>query len=602
MLRVEVSQQGHPSQTYHFRKDRVEVGRGANCDLVLTAPGISTIHAHIVHSEGRCLVIDQNSTNGTYLHGSPIDGPTKVLPYEAVYICSYCLHIEVTQEAAPQETSEPPLVATPEPSPAGSPTQPSAKAEPPAPAQPVRPTIEQAPAPQPQLRERTSNAVAETTLPPKVPSPASKSGAQRITVQTNPDQTSGTQESGIELRRWAVPGAPKHSSQDEQGLARVFAALAQPFIESNTLPKGDEKSRASFFALAQAQLSVNLSPQSSQLGQGAERIVQALCGIGPLSEILRTGLLDPPDTQLVAKAFEPLRIRTHAAKQDWQAQESRTLHPWALNFAAARLLGRPTPPTQSILHQELTNGLRLSYIAPQDLQGGPLLMLHAAPAVAQDWEQYCNTHRLQAHTKALLQEAVNHRSPITIIEAQTGPDSLWSALQSYALEHSSLCRIAWSPYASTCPRAFNFCANESHSEQIARCRQAQGLSLAPILAVDQPNQDCLRALLRGDRSPAFWFRHETKTVDEEPVLAGMQTQLKLQPKAQAGLCVLVGPPGDAVHGQIEQIREFSATPGQPMQARVLLSRQDGQLVPQDSKDNSFHSKAAQRTFTVAPSL
>lgn len=597
MLRVEVSQQGHPSQTYHFQKNRVEVGRGANCDLVLTAPGISTIHAHIVLSEGRCLVIDQNSTNGTYLHGAPIHGPTKVMPYEAVYICSYCLHIEVAQDnasipvtnASPHPpASEPPMVA-------------------PSSAAPARPTLPETPAPNsPPHLKQVSAADHATTLPPKSEEESNKrSGAQRITVQPNPNSTgSGPQDNGIELRRWAVPAAPKYTTQDEQGLARVFAALAQPFVETNTLPNGDEATRAGLYALAQAQLSVNLSPQSSELGQGAERIVQALCGIGPLSEILRSGLLDKPGNELVARAFEPIRIRDHASLQDWQVQDSATLHPWALGFAAARLLGQPNVPQKSTLHRRLSNGLQLSYIPAQELQNGPLLMLHAAAPPAKSWDHYCSAHAIAAHTKSLLETAIAQGCPITVIESEAGPESLWNALQAYALEHSSLCHIGWSTDASLCTRAFNFCADASPSEQLRLCDQAQRLSLAPILAVDHPSQDCLRALLRG-RSPAtrsFWLRLKGANVDDDAALAAMQTQLKLQPQAAAGLSILVTRSKDATPGQISRIQEYAAIPGKPIQETLLLTRKDGQLLPEAPNASSFHSNAAQRSFTVAPNV
>lgn len=589
MLRVEVSQQGHPSQTYHFQKHRVEVGRGANCDLVLTAPGISTIHAHIVFSEGRCLVIDQNSTNGTYLHGAPIHGPTKVMPYEAVYICSYCLHIEALPEEqkASQEpspvSSEPPLIE-------------------PEPARTVKPTVPEMRAPAPKLQVKPKEALSQVTLPPKAEEPKGSSGAQRITVQPKLSrQDEGAPQEGIELRRWAVPAAPKHASEDQQGLASVFAALAQPFVERNKLPKGDDKSRASFYALAQAQLSVNLSPQSSQLGQGAERIVQALCGIGPLSELLRSGLLEQPGAELMAQPFAPLQYRSDATSRRWQAQDTTSLHPWALGFAAARLLGLASPPRQSIRFQRLSNGLQLTFIAAQDLQQGPMLMLHAPAAPAKSWANYCATKNLAPHIKALLEAAIDQGCPITVVDSESGADSLWNALQDYAIEKAALCHIAWNQGASLCARAINFCADESIRQQHRLCEQARSLSLAPIFAVDHPSASCLESLSPDPSMPTCWVRQQVSSLDQEPVLAAMQTQLKLQPAAKAGLCILVKASNTAHH--IEQIHEYHAPADQPLQMQLLLERQaDGQLLPKAPHDGTFQSNAAQRTFSVAPDL
>ncbi len=55
------------------------IGRESVRDLVFVDPDVSRVHARISVSDGRVIVEDQQSTNGTFIDGKQIDGPT-VLP------------------------------------------------------------------------------------------------------------------------------------------------------------------------------------------------------------------------------------------------------------------------------------------------------------------------------------------------------------------------------------------------------------------------------------------------------------------------------------------------------------------------------------------
>ena len=55
---------------YHFDHDRIVLGRGRGADLRLPHAGISTHHATIHRQDGQYLIVDNNSTNGTYVNGS----------------------------------------------------------------------------------------------------------------------------------------------------------------------------------------------------------------------------------------------------------------------------------------------------------------------------------------------------------------------------------------------------------------------------------------------------------------------------------------------------------------------------------------------------
>jgi pSer/pThr/pTyr-binding forkhead associated (FHA) protein len=69
ILIVTCSLKGEIVSQHAFTKDRVVLGRGAECDVVLENPGISRQHAEIIRDEeGGFILKDLGSQNGTLLN------------------------------------------------------------------------------------------------------------------------------------------------------------------------------------------------------------------------------------------------------------------------------------------------------------------------------------------------------------------------------------------------------------------------------------------------------------------------------------------------------------------------------------------------------
>jgi len=52
----------------------IRIGReGAICEIVLENPKVSRLHAEVVSIDGKVLLIDRNSSNGTYVNDQKID-------------------------------------------------------------------------------------------------------------------------------------------------------------------------------------------------------------------------------------------------------------------------------------------------------------------------------------------------------------------------------------------------------------------------------------------------------------------------------------------------------------------------------------------------
>jgi len=65
-------------------RTRYVVGRGANCDLVLSDLTVSRVHAELRRENDEWVVVDLGSLNGTRLNGWRLVGPAKVRPGDEV--------------------------------------------------------------------------------------------------------------------------------------------------------------------------------------------------------------------------------------------------------------------------------------------------------------------------------------------------------------------------------------------------------------------------------------------------------------------------------------------------------------------------------------
>ncbi|GBD18414.1 Glycogen accumulation regulator GarA [bacterium HR27] len=62
-----------PGETYLIRKRVTTLGRALENDIVLEALDVSRRHARIEYADGQFVIIDQGSTNGTYVNGVRVE-------------------------------------------------------------------------------------------------------------------------------------------------------------------------------------------------------------------------------------------------------------------------------------------------------------------------------------------------------------------------------------------------------------------------------------------------------------------------------------------------------------------------------------------------
>ena len=84
-LRVEQAMGLRSGDEYDLR-DGVTLGRGDKADIQIEDPFASSRHARISRQGDVLVLEDLNSTNGTWLNGSPLDGPQPLHPGDRIRI------------------------------------------------------------------------------------------------------------------------------------------------------------------------------------------------------------------------------------------------------------------------------------------------------------------------------------------------------------------------------------------------------------------------------------------------------------------------------------------------------------------------------------
>lgn len=97
MIRVTIIRQGaeDESEVQEFTRGPISIGRAGQNDIVLANSRVSGTHARVVESDGGITLVDNNSTNGTFVNGTLARGPIIVEPADVVEIGAFTLHFEL---------------------------------------------------------------------------------------------------------------------------------------------------------------------------------------------------------------------------------------------------------------------------------------------------------------------------------------------------------------------------------------------------------------------------------------------------------------------------------------------------------------------------
>jgi len=171
-------------QRFQIRTPVVNIGRADYNDIVLPDGAVSSAHAKLQRREGVWVLVDLDSTNGTFVDGERVQGDMAIAPGATVRFGDVQLAFEPTDDALGVGKMGGTVVLTASSAPARPPAPPSptAATTPPPPAAPESPAAPARPA------RRPSSQSAPTARPPAPTRPGAKPQPKRPHTPPPPEK------------------------------------------------------------------------------------------------------------------------------------------------------------------------------------------------------------------------------------------------------------------------------------------------------------------------------------------------------------------------------------------------------------------------------
>ncbi len=327
MFTIVISEKGGAERRESFDKNEINVGRVQGNDLMLPKGNVSKHHARLLFRDGRFIVTDLKSTNGTYVNGRKISQATIVREGDKIYIGDFVLRLETTAQAAalPDQTYGPnddsqgrtparlgplPRDATPAPPPI---VQQSPVGPPPLPgpgSAPNAPVVVQPPP-----------LVAAGAPSPRLPSDQSVS---HYPLERDPDDS----ESSPEARGQAmpkVPGPPRVPQPDPRGrtspLGGPGPGASTQRAASTAAPAPAPVGRSSGPAMAGRALPRE-TPQQAARRLALITLVDRVADVVDLAPLKHAPVVDETLSQQIDRA---VREQAKAMREEGEAPEGTDL-------------------------------------------------------------------------------------------------------------------------------------------------------------------------------------------------------------------------------------------------------------------------------------
>ena len=107
MFSITVTEKGGEQRRLDFDKPEITIGRVQGNDVILPKGNVSKRHARIVLKDGKFIIVDLKSTNGTYVNGRKITSPLVVKHSDKIYIGDFIVGVDEAASADGDNASEP---------------------------------------------------------------------------------------------------------------------------------------------------------------------------------------------------------------------------------------------------------------------------------------------------------------------------------------------------------------------------------------------------------------------------------------------------------------------------------------------------------------
>lgn len=413
VLYVVISEKGGAERREAFDKMVVTVGRVQDNDLTLAKGNVSKRHCRIEMSEGRIVVTDEDSTNGTYVNRRRIAAPTIVREGDRIYVGDFVLRVETTPGAEGEQLSQPIAPAVPPIPPILVPLSPERDVDAEfmrttAPSESVRSPLGHPPVKNARRQEHTS-AFPVATSDLVVPAPVSSvaGGVERSAARTLIEEV---------WRRLEAHALER--SIDSETADRVSRILAEQVTQ---LP-----------ALGHA-----LTPSGTEAAVALAR--SELFGLGPLEPWLD----DARVTDIAVVGAKRLQVSRDGSQQT----VSPFCHPESVEWALFRLCRQSNTELsehEGVVQRVLRpSGLRLQAVRGSVAPGGALVRLSRPELSAVEVDDLVHVGTLSRTMATFLKHCMMARLNVLIVgKPQSGYQELLSALSSLA--SPPLAWLSWS--------------------------------------------------------------------------------------------------------------------------------------------------------------
>ncbi|MFZ1865030.1 MAG: ATPase, T2SS/T4P/T4SS family [Polyangiales bacterium] len=341
MYAVMITDEGGVQRKLSFSKPELTVGRVQGNDIILAKRNVSKQHARLLLKNDQAVVVDLNSTNGTWVNGRKITAPYPLKQGDKIYIADFILTVEPANDRAERASSVPRVSEPPALPRKESMSTPGSR--------PVRHAPDARRANSLGVRSKPEDG-RSTSLPPRIE--RRDTAEARVPVKT---------ETGI-------PAADP--------LRALLARLAQRIDIENVDPaamKSQERWSAVRAAIAETFLAMQ-----TEGSVNAEIDMRHIAHIA-LHEAMGLGALDD------VLSDESVRTVVVHGPEHVFVDRGQGLHSTALKFSSAAALRRiarrlaaqsgQTLQDQPVLHGRLTFGPRLTVLQPPLVMRGPVIEL-----------------------------------------------------------------------------------------------------------------------------------------------------------------------------------------------------------------------------------
>jgi len=105
MYAVVITDEGGVRRRLDFSKPELTVGRVQGNDIVLSKRNVSKQHARLTLEDDQAVVVDLNSTNGTWVNGRKITAAQPLKPGDKIYIADFIITLEPGDQRSDTESS-----------------------------------------------------------------------------------------------------------------------------------------------------------------------------------------------------------------------------------------------------------------------------------------------------------------------------------------------------------------------------------------------------------------------------------------------------------------------------------------------------------------